>query len=325
MADSNLTIEDLNTFMDALRYSQTLVNTANAGADLSIDFLNGLEYYGSVSMSIPTNIMISADDVYITGATEDIMVYDKNVLSNYFYGQDEIIPIPSYLVDSTESNSLLTTGMIEQLNPNSGGIFSVESLEYDPSVAFDYDSEISGTVLPVYVLDQKCKRIGSNIDASDGSWDVTVYNGTTEVKSAPNTSTIVVERGNFEGMRTKKITSVNPQPALEDIVSGVITEDGVIDDNAAIPADKEEILNFATFRKLNSTDAKKIGDTITLKQVSTYTDAELKAMVDDHLTLTSSDLNYSGVDTFLNAEQARMIAEYIYRQMTGIETSTIVA
>jgi hypothetical protein len=67
MDNNQVTIEDMNTFIDSLRYAQTLINTANAGADLSYDFLRSYDYYGTVRMVVASGTVITAPNITISG------------------------------------------------------------------------------------------------------------------------------------------------------------------------------------------------------------------------------------------------------------------
>ena len=100
-----ITIEDMNTFVDALRYSQTLVNTAQAGADLSYDFMMSYEYYGTVSMAVASTTTIESDVISLTGYTpEKFYQYTEGKMSSLFYGDSLTEPHLDVTAEITEPN-----------------------------------------------------------------------------------------------------------------------------------------------------------------------------------------------------------------------------
>ena len=322
-----ITIEDMNTFIDALRYSQTLVNTANAGADLSYDFLRSYDYYGTVRMVVATGTTISAPTITLSGyQTDQFYQYDESELGEMFYKNGEGITGAVRIADSdsVRDGDLVTRGVIDKLSVIKDGNLFASYLRYDDSVTFDISTDDDNTLFPIEVYDELYHKMTDTVvvDSAECDVNITLQHGYVRKPKdiIPFTVSNVLLRS---GLSSRIIEFESALETRDEILKNVVTEDGLISPNAVIPEEAEYNTNISTLNKITDSDLFKIGDSVELHLEDTYTDQELMDMIDSFMESSGSSVIYTGEDMFLTRTQANMIAEYIYRKATGIKKASI--
>ena len=317
----------MDTFIDALRYSQTLVNTANAGADLAFDFLRSYDYYGSVRMAVATNTEISAEAITLRGYnTDDFFTYDALEMADYFYASGDTIlgTVKVVPIGNANDSSLLTREIINDMSIIKDGSIDTKRLSYDAGVTFDAVNDDDNTIFPIGVYDTLYYKVGDTIDINSASWDVKLRLTSGIIKKLPDTSIFDMTNVSIGGgISSANISFSSHLEEREEILKNVIREDGRILSSAVIDPSISDGTNIFTLRKLESMNFKTVGDSIELHLETEYTDAELKAKVDAFMETSGSALVYDGEDAFLTQAQADMIAEYIFRKVTSISKSNI--
>ncbi len=324
--DDQITIEDMNTFVEALKYSQTLVNTAQAGVDLSYDFMLSYDYYGTVSMAVSSTTTVEADTIALTGyAIDKFYEYTEVKLGNLFYkavetpyGAIHIIPI-----DALSDQSLLTDQAIEEISLLKNGSINADHLAYDNAVTFS-DADDDDMLIPLRRIDERFFRNSDTIAIDSDLWSSTIAFGSGLITSGVGSSVFFFSGMDIvSGITADDISfsSADDDPAT--VLDGIVGSDRVILPTAILPEDTEEGSNIFTLNKLNSLNYLKAGDSIELHLSDEYTDTEVKDMIDTFMDSSGSATVYTGDDLFLNKEQSLMAAEYIYRKMTSISQATI--
>ena len=325
--EKQLTIQDMDTFIDALKYSQTLVNTANSGADLSFDFLRSYDYYGAVSMATSSVTSLSANAIALSGyAPSDFYQYSDKEMKDYFYGTDELIDdmVSISSIGAVDNNSFLTRDIINYYSIISEGEISADKLQYDGSLSFDIENDSSNTIFPISAYDTIYLKMGNAVNIDSKDWDVNIHLKKGHIKKVADSASFSMNGVSIHGgVSSKNIEFSSKAESRDEVLKNVIKEDGVISSNAVIPSDIQNSTNIFTLSKFNSTKYKKFGDEIELHLTKLYTDAELKKKVDDYMEISGSDLIYGGEDTFLTKEQSEMITEYIFRKVTSITKSNL--
>ena len=325
MADQ-ITIEDMNTFVDALKYSQTLVNTAQAGVDLSYDFMMSYEYYGTVSMAVASTTTIEADTIALTGYSADkFYEYTEAKLGSFFYKNSEtpygaihIVP-----VDTLSDQSLLTNETITETSILLNGSIVADHLAYDAGVIFS-DADEDNMLVPLLRLDEKFYRNGESITVDSDLWGSTIEFGTGLITSGVGSSA-----WSFSGIDivsgitadTIAFSSADDDPAT--VLDGIVSSDRLISPTATLSEDTEQGSNLFTLNKLNALNYLKAGDSIELHLDTEYTDTEIKDKIDTFMDGSGSATVYTGEDLYMTKEQSLMAAEYIYRKVTAISQATI--
>ena len=316
----------MNTFVDALRYSQTLVNTAQAGADLSYDFMMSYDYYGTVSMAVASTTTIEADAIALTGySTAKFYEYTEAKLGSFFYKNSEVPygAIHIVPVDALSDQSLLTDQTIEDTSILSNGSIKADHLAYAPAVTFS-DADNENILVPLHRLDEKFFRNGENISIDSDLWGSTIQFGTGLITSAVGSSS-----WSFSGMSivsgitadTISFSSADDDPAT--VLDGIVSSERVILPTATLSEETEQGSNIFTLNKLNALSYLKAGDSIELHMETEYTDTEIKTKIDTFMDASGSATVYTGEDLYMTKEQSLMAAEYIYRKITAISQATI--
>jgi len=322
-----ITIEDMDSFIKALQYSQTLVNTANSGADLAFDFLRSYDYYGSVRMSVAADTKITANGIALSGYTaSQFFEYDETSMINYFYPLNtNILGIVRLSpIGSITDNSLLTKEALEELSVAKDGSIHAEHMKYDSGLVFNSATDDDNTVFPISVFDQMFYKIGDTIDVGDATWDVKMSLTNGVIIKRKDSSMFEFTNVTIDGgLLSSDIAFTSLLEGKEEILKHVIREDGIINSNAVIPEPVDELTNIFTLRKLDRQDFKKYGDEIELHLEDVFTDAELKAKVDAFVELSGSALIYGGEDAYLTEDQSKMLVEYLFRKFTSISKSSI--
>lgn len=324
--NEQITIDDMNTFVDALKYSQTLVNTAQAGADLSYDFMMSYEYYGTVSMAVASTTTIESDTISLTGYdAAKFYQYTVEKLSSLFYQDSEtpygaihIIPI-----DNMSDQSLLTDQTILTTSILLNGSIRADHLAYDAGVTFS-DADNDNMLVPLGRLDEKFFRNGETVGVDSDLWSTIIKFGTGLISSATGSPVF-----SFSGVDivsgvtadTISFSSADDDPAT--VLDRIVASDRTISPTAALSEDTEEGSNIFTLNKLNDLDYLMAGDSIELHLDTEYTDTEIKTKIDTFMDASGSATVYTGEDLFMTKEQSLMAAEYIYRKMTAISQATI--
>ena len=325
--DKQTTIEDMNTFIESLRYAETLVNTANAGVDLSFDFITSYDYYGTVKMGVDVGTTVEAPEIQIssTGANRffnynkdsmKVLFYEKNAISS---NSIKVMPI-SDVVDE----ALMTYDILGDESVSENGVIDAPTITYSGSLSFDYTVDDDNTVMPISVYDQIFAKSSDVVSIGDESWSVKVAAGPSEVRKDKDSTVINIFSGNIiTGINARNIIFESNLETMEELLASVINETGEVSDSAVVPEDSHDMTNIFTMRKFDSVNVKKFGDEIELHLEDTYTDTELKEKVDTFFESSNGSPVYSGEDSFITSEQANMLAEYIYRKVTGIKRSNI--
>ncbi len=324
--EDQTTIEDMNTFVEALRYSQTLVNTAQAGADLSYDFMLSYEYYGTVSMAVASITTIEADTISLTGYSVDkFYEYTEAKLGNLFYGIAEtpygaihIIP-----VDDLSDQSLLTDQTIALTSILVNGSIVADHLAYDGGVTFS-DADNPDMLVPLRRIDERFFRNNDTIPIDSDLWKSTIAFGSGLITSGVGSPTFFLNGIDVaSGITADNISfsSADDDPAT--VLNGVVGSNRIISSSAVLSEETEEGSNIFTLNKLNDLNYLKAGDSIELHLTDEYTDTEIKSKIDTFMDASGSATVYTGEDLFLNKEQSLMAAEYIYRKVTAISQATI--
>ena len=316
----------MNTFVEALKYSQTLVNTAQAGVDLSYDFMMSYDYYGTVSMAVASTTTIESDTIMLTGyAAEKFYEYTEAKLGSFFYKNSEtpygaihIIP-----VDSLSDQSLLTDQTIEATSILLNGSISADHLAYAGTVTFS-DADDNNMLVPLHRLDEKFYRNGESITMDSDLWGSTIEFGTGLITSGVGSSAFAFSGANIvSGITADNISfsSADDDPAT--VLDGIVSSDRLISTTAILSEDTEQGSNIFTLNKLNSLNYLKAGDSIELHMETEYTDTEIKDKIDIFMDGSGSATVYTGEDLYMTKEQSLMAAEYIYRKVTAISQATI--
>jgi hypothetical protein len=327
MADTQVTIEDMNTFIDSLRYAQTLINTANAGADLSYDFLRSYDYYGTVRMVVATGTKISAPNITISGyQPEQFYQYDEEELGELFYKIGDNIVSSVSIIEKEElgDNDLVTHGAIDKLSILRNGSLHASYLRYDSSVSFDIATDDDNTLFPIEVYDTLYNKTSDTIVVDNVEYDMSVTLQQGFIRKPRDIAPITMSNISLQsGLSSHDIEFESSLETREEILKNVVVEDGVISQNAVIPEDIENDVNIATLNKLVNSDLLMFGDEVELHLEDTYTDQQIKDIVDNFMESSGSSVIYTGEDMFLTKDQAEMIADYIYRKATGIKQTSI--
>lgn len=322
-----ITIEDMDGLVEALRYSQTLVNTAGAGVDLSFDYLRSYDYYGAVRMTVSSDTVISAQSIALSDYTPaQFYQYSEGEMSGYFYKIGDAVTGATKIEPITElsDNSLLTTDMIDTLSVMNSGNVNTEKLDYIVGTVFDVNTDSRNTLFPISTYDSIFFKASDTIPIDSSEWSLSVYFGYGSVKKDKDETVLKFSNTTIDGgVASPNISFSSTMESKEEILRRSIREDGVIDTSAKIPEEAIGITNIFTLRALEGLEYKKFGDELEIHLENTYTDAELKAKVDSFMETSGSDLVYSGEDAFLTLNQANMLADYIYRKVTAIEQSSI--
>lgn len=322
-----ITIEDMDTFIEALRYSQTLVNTANSGADLAFDFLRSYDYYGSVRMAAALNTEIKAEEMTISGyKNSDFFQYDSAVMGEYFY---ELGSSVSGIVSieppgDINDNSILTKDILSSLSIMKDGNIKANFATYDNNVSFDVSSDDDNTVFPMGICDDLYYKIGDTIPIDSTSWSVKLSLPQGVISKPIDLDTFEMSNVTISGgISSRNITFSSNLESKEEILKNVIREDGRISSNAIIPESALDNTNIFTVSKMKDQKFKYIGDKVELHLEEEYSDSELKSKIDTFMETSGSDTIYGGEDAFITLDQAEMLAEYIFRKVTGIQKSSI--
>ncbi len=322
-----ITIEDMDSFIAALKYSQTLVNTANAGSDLAFDFLRSYDYYGSVRMAVASGTSIEADTMMIKGYSADqFFEYSPIKMDDFFYRTADGIPGSVIIepIGSIKDVSMMTKEVLEDMSiVKEGSIFATQ-LAYNSGMTFDYAADDDNTVFPVSVFDQQYYKQGDTIDVDGADWDIKLSLTTGVIRKTRDTSAFSMERVAINGgLASQNITFSSALESKEEILKNTIREDGIISTNAELPEDAHDLVNIFTLNKFNAKEFKKFGDSIELHLEDTYTNAELIAKIDTFIETSGSATKYGGEDAFITKEQADMLASYIYRKVTSIAGQSV--
>lgn len=322
-----ITIEDMDTFISALQYSQTLVNTANTGADLAFDFLRSYDYYGSVRMAVGPNTKLTAPSIMLSGyKAEDFFQYDASKFSGFFYALGEPILGTVSIAPTGDLNdrSLVTKEALESLSVIKNGSIYANHLLYDDSVSFDLETDDDNTIFPISAYDTMFYKIGDTIPIDSASWDVKLDIPTGVIKKSKDSDIFEMENVVVGGgISSSNITFSSHLESKEEILKNVIREDGRISSNAVIPESSLDGTNIFTISKLKKNNFKSVGDSIELHLDEEYTDNELKEKIDTFMESSGSSVIYGGEDAFITFDQANMLAEYIFRKVTSIQKSGI--
>ncbi len=320
------TIEDMNSFVDALRYSQTLVNTAQAGADLSYDFLASYDYYGTVSMAVSPSTKIEASVISLTGYdTNKFFQYTQAKMENVFYKVDDVPYGAIHIVPVTMGSdlSLLTDQTILDSSILINGSITATYMAYGGAVSFD-DDDIPQTLVPLSRLDGKFFRQGDIVPLDSDLWEYRVSFGGGSILSHSGSSVFQFSGLNIvSGINSGEITFSSADDDADIILRGTVGPSMEISTSAVLSEETEAGSNLFTMNKLNSLEYKKAGDQIELHLSDGFTDDEIKSKVDVFMSSSGSSPVYNGEDTFLNKEQSLMVAEYIYRKVTGIQKAAV--
>jgi len=324
---SATSIEDINTFVDALRYSQTLVNTAEAGVELSYDFLKSYDYYGTVSISNPTNSKVIGDEIAISGYNPELFYqYDENALNQLFfsgedtiYGNSGIIPINS---SSFGDSDLLTTEAIDSVSLIGKGYVYAETLSYINDLNFDDASPL--VVLPLKSLQQYFGERNKLIDINNVDWDFYAQVGEAVIRKPTGSDTLSFTRSNFaSGLQAREIHFLTASDKPEILLKNIVGPERVISDTASLPDDVVEHSNIFTLSKLNKMDCVKVGDTVSLTMEGEITFQSIKDKIDSHISATDALASYTGEDCYIPARLIDSVVQYIFDQITDLERSTI--
>jgi hypothetical protein len=322
-----ITIEDMESFIAALKYSQTLVNTANAGSDLAFDFLRSYDYYGSVRMAVAMGTTIEADTITLKGySAGDFFNYSEPAMDDFFYRTANGIPGSVIInpIGTVKDNSLMTKEILAEMSIIKEGSIEATQLSYDTGLSFNYVFDDDNTVFPVSMFDQQYYKQGDTIDIDGPSWDIRIALSTGIIKKARDTSAFSMERVIVNGgLSSHNITFSSALESREEILKNAIREDGVIATNAEIPEEAHDLLNIFTLSKLHEKEFKQFGDSIELHLEDIYTDAELINKVDTFIETSGSATIYGGEDAYITREQADMLALYLYRKFTSISAQSI--
>ncbi len=325
--DTQVTIEDMDSFVDALRYSQTLVNTANAGADLAFDFLRSYDYYGSVRMAVASGTKVEAEAITLSGYNAtSFFSYDEHEMIGYFYplGSSIFGIVNVGPIGEAGDTSFLTKELIDGLSVIKEGSIGANYLTYDTSLSFDSSVDDDNTIFPIGIYDQLFYKIGDTINIDGADWDVRLSLTNGVIVKAKDTS--LFEMNNVEidgGISSENITFSSHLETKEEILKNVIREDGILATNAVVPEDVGINTNIFTLRKLAEQSFKSVGDEIELHLENECTEAELKAKIDTFMETSGAALVYGGEDAFITQAQANMLIEHIFRKVTGIPTTSI--
>jgi hypothetical protein len=325
--DKQTTIEDMNTFIESLRYAETLVNTANAGVDLSFDFITSYDYYGTVKMGVDSGTTIEAPEINISStAANNFFNYNKDAMKVLFYEKNGVSSnsIKIMPISNVSDEALMTYDILNEESVSVNGIIDAPTITYSGSLSFDYTADDDNTVMPISVYDQIFAKSSDIVSIGDESWSVKIAAGPSEVRKEKDSTVIDIFNGNIvTGINSRNIVFESNLETMEELLAGVINETGEISDSAVIPADSHDMTNIFTMKKFDSLSMKKFGDEIELHLEDTYTDTELKEKIDTFFESSSGSPVYSGEDCFITLEQANMLAEHIYRKITGIKRANI--
>ena len=322
-----ITVEDMNTFISALQYSQTLVNTANSGADLAFDFLRSYDYYGSVRMAVSPDTKLTAYSIELKGyKSEDFFQYDASKFSGFFYktGEPMFGSVSIAPIGELDDQSFVTQEALESLSIMKNESIHANYLSYDSSVSFDPNTDDSNTIFPISVYDTMFYKIGDTIPINDASWNVKLSLPIGSIRKAPDSNTFEMENVVIDGrISSKNIIFSSHLESKEEILTNVIGEDGQISSNAVVPENVLDGTNIFTLSKLKKNKFRTVGDSIELHLKETYTDEELKEKIDTYIESSGASTIYGGEDAFITFEQANMLAEYIFRKITCIQKAGV--
>ena len=324
--EDQITIEDMNTFVEALRYSQTLVNTAQAGADLSYDFMMSYDYYGTVSMAVAKSTTIEASVISLSGYdVNKFYEYSEIKLGSLFYkaadtpyGAIHITPI-----GEMSDQSLLTDQTISETSILSNGSIVADHLAYDSGVAFS-DADNPNILVPIRRLKERFYLNSDTIGVDSDLWKTTIVFGEGIITSGVGSSMFFFSGIDINsGITADNITFSSADDVPATILSGIVGSDRIISPTAILTEETEAGSNIFTLNKLNALKYMKAGDSIELHLSSEYTDTEIKDKIDTFMDASGSATVYTGEDLFMTKEQSLMAAEYIYRKITAISQATI--
>ncbi len=320
------TIEDMNTFTDALRYSQTLVNTAQAGVDLSYDFMMSYDYYGTVSMAVSSTTTVEADTITLSGyAVDKFYQYTESKLGSLFYKDDEVPygAIHIIPVDELSDQSLLTDQTIEATSILVNGSIRADHLAYDSGVTFT-DADNNNILVPLRRLDERFFRNGESVGVDSDLWGSTIKFGEGLITSGIGSSVFSFNGLSIaSGITADTISFSSADDSPETVLEGIINSDRIISTTATLSSETEQGSNIFTLNKLNALNYLRAGDSIELHMDTEYTDTEIKDKIDTFMDGSGSATVYTGEDLFMTKEQSLMAAEYIYRKVTAISQATI--
>jgi hypothetical protein len=327
MDNKQVTIEDMNTFIDSLRYAQTLINTANAGADLSYDFLRSYDYYGTVRMVVASGTKITAPNITISGYKVDqFYQYDEEELGELFYktGENIVSSVSITEKDEFSDSDLVTHGAIDSLSVLKNGSLHASYLRYDNDLTFDVSTDDDNTLFPIEVYDTLYNKMSDTIVVDDVDYDMSVTLQQGSIVKPSGIAPITMSNIHLQsGLSSHNIEFESSLETREEILKNVIVEDGVISQNAVIPEEYEQDVNIATLNKLVESNLFMFGDEVEIHLEDMYTDQQIKDTVDNFMESSGSSVIYTGEDMFLTKDQAEMIADYIYRKATGIKQTSI--
>ena len=324
---NQISIEDMDSFIDALKYAQTLINTANSGADLSYDFLRTYDYYGTVRMVVANGTIIYAPEITISGyVPEQFYQYSEADMSEVFYKNGESITsmltvlTPEDLLDY----SLLTHKAAKLLSVLEDGNLKANTLKYTDTVQFDISTDDDNTLFPIEVYDSLYYKKIDTLNIGTTDWDINISLQQGKISKPKDVAPISMYNVIVSsGLSAENIEFESSLETRDEILSSVIREDGIISSNAKIPEEVDPETNISTLAKIKQEDIYIFGKEIELHLSQTKTDQEIKDVVDGFMEASGSNVIYTGEDMFLTGDQASMIAAYIYRKITGIKQSSI--
>jgi len=324
---TQLTIEDMNSFISALKYSQTLVNTANTGADLAFDFLRSYDYYGSVRMAVAATTSIEAPTIVLKGYNaSDFFAYNESDMTTFFYKASDGIPgsVIMMPIDQIKDTSIMTKEILSEISIMKDGSIESPTLSYDPGLSFDYSNDDDNTVFPIRIYDQEFYKNGETIGIDSADWDVSISLQSGSISKERDSSSLRLDNVRMNGgISSPVISFASALESRESILSNSVREDGLISDNAVVPEEVEKDTNIFTMNKFSELDIKKNGDEVEIHLASLFTDAELIEKVDTFYESSGASSYYNGEDAFITQEQAEMLAEHIYRKVTGVQKTSI--
>jgi len=312
----NTSLEDIDTLIKAIKYSQTLVNQADAGVELSLDYLKNYAFFGKVNISNIPGIEIHAPSVDLGNySPNQFFQYSAFELSKYFALPTNIIGAKATFEEVTDRH-LLSIDYVDNNSLLSEDIFFNYGKPYSEDITFDLSEDSSLTLFPLSVYDGYFSKQGETITIPDNQWSVNIGIGTHGrfIKSPDKDICYLSHIDGSSIISSKSVSMTDSSLTKEQILEPVVKEDLYISEHAIMSPESHELSNILTLEKLLSKDYTLPSAEKKLAFTDLLTAEELSIKLTDFLESSNGSVLFQGDDIFLTYEQSiQLFAHLIYR------------